>query len=229
MQALKIIKYVFTIVGILLLATSAYLFQDTRTFVRDGAHTTGMVIDLLRSNNGTYAPRVRFRTADERVIEFTSSTSANPPAYQQEEQVEVIYPVDRPGDARISGFMTLWGASLITGILGGVFFLIGGGLLAYGLLRSNRKAWLEKHGIPVTARLQQVELNTALESNGRNPYRISAQWKDPTTNRIHIFRSDNLWFDPSEFLAGQETVTVLIKRDDPRKHYMDITFLPTLA
>jgi hypothetical protein len=229
MQALKIVKYVFTIVGILVLAISAYLFQDTRSFVRDGAHATGTVIDLLRTINGTYAPRVRFETPDERVIEFTSSTSANPPAYQQEEQVEVIYPADRPGDARISGFMTLWGASLITGILGGVFFLIGGGLFAFGLLRSNRKAWLEKHGISVKARVQQVELNTALESNGRNPYRISAQWKDPATNKIHVFLSDNLWFDPSEYLAGRETVTVLIKRDDPRKHHMDTTFLPTLA
>ncbi|WP_227814996.1 DUF3592 domain-containing protein [Nitrogeniibacter aestuarii] len=229
MQVIKIVKFVFTLVGALLLALSAYLFEDTRTFVSEGEHGTGTVIDLLRSGEGTYAPRVRFETPEERVVEFTSSTSANPPAYEVGEEVDVIYPADRPVDARISGFMTLWGGALITGILGAVFFLIGGGMIVYGLLRNNRKAWLEKHGVAVKARLQQVERNMALEANGRHPFRISAQWKDPATQRIHIFLSENLWFDPSEYLAGQETVTVLINRDDPRKHHMDISFLPSMA
>jgi hypothetical protein len=59
-------------------------------------------------------------------------------------------------------------------------------------------------------------------------YRICAQWTNPVTSEIHIFNSENIWFDPADHINTDE-VTVLIERDNPKKYYVDISFLPKVA
>jgi hypothetical protein len=43
-----------------------------------------------------------------------------------------------------------------------------------------------------------------------------------------VFRSEDLWYDPSDHVK-RETLTVYIDPADPRKHYVDVSFLPRLA
>ncbi len=45
---------------------------------------------------------------------------------------------------------------------------------------------------------------------------------------VHVFKSQNLWFDPSAYV-NTDTVAVYIDEDNPRKCCMDISFLPKLA
>ena len=61
-----------------------------------------------------------------------------------------------------------------------------------------------------------------------NPFRILTQWPDPNTNKLHIFKSDNLWLDPSEFIPKDE-IYVSIKGNDRKKYYVVISFLPELS
>jgi len=44
-----------------------------------------------------------------------------------------------------------------------------------------------------------------------------------------LFESENLWFDPSEFISSRQQVPVRVDADDPRRHRVDISWLPKAA
>jgi len=45
---------------------------------------------------------------------------------------------------------------------------------------------------------------------------------------LYIFRSENLWFDPSDHVT-QEKIPVLVDEANMKKYWVDTTFLPKLA
>jgi hypothetical protein len=117
---------------------------------------------------------------------------------------------------------------MILGGIGLVFGAIGGGMLLFGWKKSRSQAYLKDHGTEVLATFSSVEQNTSLTVNGRNPFRIVCQWQHPQTGELHVFRSDNLWFDPSNHIH-QETVPVLVDEANLKRYWVDTSFLPKLA
>ena len=240
MGASKVIKYIFTAVGLLMLIGAFKLYNYTQTFLSEATTTNGEVIELIRerssstssssnsSDSYTYRPVVQFTTQSGKEIEFTSSTGSNPASYSRGEKVEVLYQLESPEKAKINGFFSLWGAAVIVGGIGAIFFLIGGGMLLFGQRKKQKIQSLMQSGVPITTKYQSVELNSSYEVNGRSPYRILSQWTNPTTSELHIFKSDNIWFDPSDHVSSEE-ITVLIENNNPKKYHMDISFLPKLA
>ena len=237
MKIVKVIKYVFLTIGLLILAGSFYLFTNTQNFLKTAQTTSGTVTELIRSKSSnsssntasyTYKPVVEFRTQENERIEFTSSTGSNPASYSRGEEVDVLYSATSPETARINAFFSLWGGVVITGVLGSVFFLIG--FLTIFLTRQKIKKIddLKQTGSPITAKFQRVKLNSSYEINGRNPYQILAQWKNPMTSEIYVFKSENIWFDPTDHIKGDE-ITVLIDRNNPKKYHVDTSFLPKIA
>lgn len=231
MKAVSILKYVFTAIGLGLLVGTFFSYKSTQDFLGSALATEGTVIELVRSRSSdsvTYKPVVRFMTRDGSLIEFMSSSGSNPPSYYEGERVEVLYQEFSPQQAKINGFFSLWGLSLILGILGAVFALVGLSIILFGKLKGRKIKYLKENGISVNARFTGVEINSSLEVNGRNPYRISAQWKNPATSELHIFNSENIWFDPSDHIDRDE-LTVLIEKDNPKKYHVDTSFLPKVA
>lgn len=117
--------------------------------------------------------------------------------------------------------------TLILSILGFSFSAIGGGIIGHGWWSSKNEASLRQNGHLVQAELQQVEINKALEVNGTNPFRIVAQWHDARTNELFVFRSANLWFDPSKFVQGRK-IQVYVDLKNPSKYHVDTSFLPSV-
>jgi hypothetical protein len=117
-------------------------------------------------------------------------------------------------------------AKLPLTLMGLAFAGVGGGLIAYGRYSVQKEADLRQNGQLVEAEFQQVEVNTSLEVNGANPFRIVAQWHDTANDRLHVFRSANLWFDPTDHV--QEWIPVYIDLKNPKRYHMDTSFLPKL-
>jgi hypothetical protein len=113
--------------------------------------------------------------------------------------------------------------------LGFLFFAIGAGMIAYGIMSARKEADLKQNGRLIQAELTGVTLNEAVQVNGRSPFQIVAQWHDKGNNKIHIFKSANLWFDPAKFVEGKATVPVYIDQNKPSRYVMDIAFLPKMA
>src|SRR5713226_4856670 len=200
MKVIVIVKYVFTFVGAGMLVGAIFLYQSTSSFLAQATKTDGTVVDLeqSRSNDSTtYKPVVNFIDQKGETIKFTSSSGSNPPSYSKGEKVEVLYLAAEPQKAKINGFFSLWGGPIILGGMGGVFFLIGTGMILLIMLKGRSDEYLKKQGTPVETEFQRVEINEALSVNGRNPFRIITQWLNPETSEVHVFKSNNLWFDPT--------------------------------
>ena len=231
MKTINAIKYMFSGIGVTLLIVALLLFWHTRTFIDQAATAPGTVIDLVESRSDkstTYRPVVRFVAESGQQIEFTSSSSTNPPSYSVGEDVTVLYLPAEPQNASLTGFFDLWGGAMIVGGLGCVFSLIGAGFVVFDLLRRRKEEFLKQHGIPIDTEFQGVELNKSIRVGGRHPFRVVTQWLNPMTSELHVFTSNNLWFDPTSFIQNRR-VTVFIERDNPRRYYVDLSFLPKLA
>jgi hypothetical protein len=230
MKTLATIKYVFTVVGALMLALAVVFYTHTRSFLAHAAHAEGTVIRLqpVRSNDGTtYRPIVRFEYRG-RQIEFASNSSSNPPAFSEGQRVPVAYLESDPYSAKIETFFSLYGASVVLTGMGSVFFLIGAGIIFIQVKTQRTDENLLHEGMPIATDYQSVAINNSLAINGRHPFRLLTQWQDPATSQVHVFESHNLWFDPAQYIKQKE-ITVYLDRTNPNKYYMDLSFLPKLA
>lgn len=231
MKAMNIIKYTFTVAGICLLLGASFAYRSTSTFLAESMTAEGTVVDLVprRSNDSiTYRPVVQFTSQSGEEIEFISPAGSNPPGYSAGQNVKVHYRADNPHDAAINGFFSLWGVPLILAVLGVPFLLIGAGIILVGKLKARNTEFLRKHGIPVQTAFQSVERNMTHSVNGKHPFRVLTHWQDPATSKLHIFQSDNIWFDPSKFI-GDRKIRVFIAKGNPAKYHVDLDFLPQLA
>ena len=231
MKALSIIKYLFTFLGLAMLIGSFYINEDTRSFIAQATKTEGTVVQLILSfsdHSRTYHPLVRFTDTNGKAIEFVSSTGSNPPGYSEGEKVEVLYLPAEPYKARLNSFFSLWGGSIIVGGLGTIFLLIGGGIFLAPKLKNRKNEYLKEQGSPIESEFQSVAFNTTVSVNGRNPFQVITQWKNPSTSQIQIFKSDNLWYDPTEHIQNKR-IRVFIDRNNPKKYYVDLSFLPKIA
>jgi len=231
MNTFSIVKYVFAIVGAGMLLGAGALRANTSRFLAHASPARGTVVALQpkRSSDGstTYSPVVHFKHGAQ-MIEFTSQNSSSPPGYHIGEIVPVLYLDTNPYDAKLNSFFSLWAGALIVGGIGAVFLLIGGGMILVPLRHKRVDDYLVHQGVPVEADIQSVAINTAVSINGRNPFRIVAQWQDPATSQVHVFESHNIWFDPSSYIK-QKAIRVFVDRANPKKYYVDVSFLPQLA
>lgn len=231
MKTISVLKYTFTAIGLAMLIGAFLLYSNTQDFLKTAVTANGTVVALVPSRSGdsvTYAPVVQFQDKTGRLIEVKSSSSSNPPSYYEGEIVEVFYQERAPQDAKINGYFSLWGFPTILGGLGILFFLVGFSIILFGKLKNNKVEFLKKNGLPIKAKIKSVFVNGSLTVNGRNPYKISAQWECPESSEVHVFNSENIWFDPTDHISDED-VTVLIEKDNPKKYYVDISFLPKLA
>lgn len=231
---MKFRKFAYIAIGIgaLLLFIALVLWNKTRSFVAHAATTQGTVIELIEvrdkdDNSSTFKPVVKFSAPGGEEVTFQSSYSSRPPAYNVGETVDVLYTPRDVHDARIKGFGSLWAGVLILFGLGTVFSAIGGSILHAGRAGSKKKNYLMAYGNAIQTDVQGVDRNTSLAVNGKNPWRITSQWLDPKSNKMRVFHSENLWFDPVKFVTSKQ-VTVLLDPKDSKSYYMDVSFLPEI-
>jgi Protein of unknown function (DUF3592) len=92
-------------------------------FIRTAAHTDGKIIQMLeqKDNDQTaYFPVFSFHDAQGAEHTIHSSSGDFPPAYEVGDTVPVLYSTTNPAEAKIDSFFSIWGISLVTGILGGI-------------------------------------------------------------------------------------------------------------
>ena len=234
MKIFKFVSGLFSIIGIGMLVASFLVFSNTTRFISRAVEADGRVTELERSRSSsssgsstTYRPVVEFTTATGKRIEFVSSVGSSPPSHRVGEAVKVLYKPTDPQSARIKSFFQLWFGFLIVFALGLVFAAIGLGMIFVRRRGRKRAEWLRQHGRRMKTAFKGVELNQSLRVNGRSPYQIVSQSSDPASNAVRLFQSENIWFDPSEYIRG-EVIEVLVDPNDPKKYVMDISFLPKL-
>ena len=216
--------WIFPGIGALLLA-GAVAVQVNRVSQQDSLTAAeGWVAHVVQG-----CPTIEFSTPDGESVQFRGGVCSSPPAYDVGERVRVLYPAASPASARLDSFTENWFVSLVLGGIGSVFLLIGLVFVLPPLLSGFRARDLAVTGEAVFAIPVDVQRNTSYSVNGQHPWRIIAQWQNPATGKVHLFRSNNLWFDPSRFVAEQKQIRVLIDPQKPKRYSMDVSFLPEVA
>lgn len=231
MKVLSVFKYVFLSIGLAILLGSWMAYKSSRDFLEKAVSTQGTVVDFVKvrgSSSTTFRPVVQFITGQGQEVEFISSTGRSRPSFTVGQQVDILYLPENPEDAKFNNYSDLWSIALVTGVMGGVFFSVGAIIFLVGGLKSRRKEYLLRSGVSVEAEFRAVECNEGVSLNGRNPFVIVCHWLNPSTSELHVFESENIWFDPSAYIKS-ERVKVFIDRANPRKYHVDLSFLPRVA
>lgn len=123
-------------IGAGLLVVAARFGNADSDIVAAGGRADGVVVDVVgqRGSRGkiTFRPIVAFTDQTGQRRTFASNVSSSPPAYERGEAVSVVYDPANPGDAKIDSFMERYFGTLMFGIMGTIFTLIGGWVL-FGL------------------------------------------------------------------------------------------------
>ncbi|MFJ3484404.1 DUF3592 domain-containing protein [Pseudomonas sp. NPDC090202] len=225
------IKYGFSIVGLITLVSGVVAYQKSSRFVEEAFSVQGKVVDYQTSvGEGVthYKAVVEFVGDDGEKHRLLSTIASNPPAYDEGEMVEVLHPRGHPQDAKINGFLEVWGVATAMFGLGVPFFAVGVIMFLASGYQLRRNKNLKTSGALVSAQFQSVRCNYSLSFNGRNPFVIVCHWLNPETQKLHVFESENIWFNPERLIAGK-AIDVYIRHGHPEKYYVDISFLPQVA
>ena len=228
MKTLYWLPRIFAAIGSALLLATAWMWSKESGFAGRAARATGTVISLDyqrdSEGSGTYHPVFQFQTEGGQTITHVGNTGCRPSCYEVGERVQVLYDPADPNHATTATFFGQHVGSFVFGLLAAIFGGIGFIWLYVVRRNAERDEELRRTGKRLDVKVVEVERRLNMQVNGRNPWRIVAQWQDPGTQVVHVFRSANIWFDPAEWV--KETVPVFMDRNDPKRYVMDISFLP---
>lgn len=232
MKSLSILTVVLSVIGVACLLGALFFVNKTKNYINTAQSVPGVVTDLIprssREGGYTYVPKFEFIAENGQKYVIDDGPSANPPAYSRGEQIIVLYQTGQEQEARIKGFFSLWFGALFLGIFGSVFAVIGFSMMFFSVRKNRKNEHLKINGQPLMTQLQGVERNRNIKVNNKYPWQIVCQWQNPRDKKLHVFKSDYIWFDPTDYIQDK-TITVLVDRENYKKYYVDISFLPELA
>jgi hypothetical protein len=128
-SAPRLVGIIFMCVSLVPLVIGLFFLLNTLQFLGTATATaTGTIVACPRpkSSSSACTPTVEFTTDKGQQISFTTAFASS--AFEVGQQQPVDYDPNHPQDARIGSFLALWFVPTLLLGLGGLFFLIGGGL-----------------------------------------------------------------------------------------------------
>jgi hypothetical protein len=228
-----VVGAIFILVGAGFIWGGISMFTNDQRFAKIAVPGEGTILEINRSsstsgddtNKVTFYPVVRFETPDGKNVEFIGAGSSQP-GYTAGQTVPVLYNPNQPNEARIKTSVPGTILTLIFPIVGLIALLIGVLTFISPIYSKRKKAWLQKNGQTITVPVLRVD--KIQDSRGTPSYFIIGQWQNPNDQKVYIFSSEQIIFDPNPYVSGQQ-LQVLIDPNNPNRYHMDISFLPTIG
>lgn len=211
------IGLIFVIIGIVICAN---IFN-----YKNKVETTGIITEIgsYRDLDGQRENSVYVEyTVDGRVYE--SALNGYSSNFYEGKEIEIYYDINNPSKIGVKSIDLVF---LIFPGIGSIFLVIGG----VGIIIKGRRKALEKklmsYGDKVFAKIIDVCNNTRYTVNGRHPYVIICQWDNEIDGKEYIFKSGNLWFDPTFAIEQKniDTLPVYIDMNNKKKYVIDTSIL----
>lgn len=211
------IGLIFVIIGIVICAN---IFN-----YKNKVETTGIITEIgsYRDLDGQRENSVYVEyTVDGRVYE--SALNGYSSNFYEGKEIEIYYDINNPSKIGVKSIDLVF---LIFPGIGSIFLVIGG----VGIIIKGRRKALEKklmsYGDKVFAKIIDVCNNTRYTVNGRHPYVIICQWNNEIDGKEYIFKSGNLWFDPTFAIEQKniDTLPVYIDMKNKKKYVIDTSIL----
>jgi hypothetical protein len=227
MFVIRLVGSIFSFVGVLLIVIAVYFYNDSKEFIENGTQTKGKIVGFeTSSSSSSQYPVVEFLDSKRNIQRVKSSGTSS--SYFRGQELSIYYKENNDLEIRIDDFFGLWGVTTILSCMATVFLFLGlcGIFIGFKSYFSERKA--RKYTTVIKAKISSVVYNTSISANGRCPYYIEAKWLDESTNILYIFKSNNLWFDPSDFLENRAYIDVKVNATNYKKYWVDTSFLPKI-
>jgi hypothetical protein len=227
-HGIGIIAIVFSIIGAVSGLVAVTMSWSQLNFLSNVVRVEGEVVrNVKRGGNKSGAhPVVRFETENGEPLEFEGPIGNSPPQFVVGEKVWVLHPPGRPEDAKIDNWLQLWFGPMLSGFFVLVFGGLGIGFLVPSLTQRHRAAWAREEGTQTQARFAHVELDRTTRVNGRSPYKVFADWRNPVDGKVYRFQSQKaLWFDPSPQLSQRPDIPLRVDPQQPKRYWLDLSHL----
>lgn len=186
----------------------------------------GIVTELVRKDN-YYYPVITFTTLANEEIEYIPSSGQNPPNHRVGNKVELLYDTDNPYRVIMNNFEDRWATRIIFSIIGLICTGMGVIMVRGDIISAKNKKRLLKINHVLKSKQLSIEKNDAISYNGRTPWVIYAMVSHPLDSRMHQYQSDNIWFDPTEFVPKE--MNVYIDPQDSHIGYVDLSEIPQIS
>ncbi len=216
------------VIGIPFAVVSIFELKNTLNLLSNSHKTLGKIVGIeeeRRRNSGDmYSPVIKYKSISGDEYVYHSSTKTGYTSYKIGQEIELIYDKNNPQNARVNSFLDIWFLTIIMGV-GGWASTIGGiVLLLFTLKKKRLEGYLKNHGQKILTDFVDVGRGI-VEINGESGYVINCQWLNPQDNILYTFKSDDIWFDPTNYVKDKK-IEVLINPKDLSKYYVDLSFLP---
>jgi hypothetical protein len=104
--------------------------------------------------------------------------------------------------------------------IGGVFTIIGVSFLLVTLGSKKKKKKLIETGRKYYAEVTGAIINYRIQVNRRNPYRLDCRYIDEFTGVTYLYRSENVWENPDQYIGLQ--VPVYVNPNKPKEYYVAV-------
>jgi hypothetical protein len=215
-------------IGLIFAIIAIFLMVLDRSFAETAVPANAEVVGFheSRSSEGslTYYPILHFITEDGRSRQVRASVGTVPPAYEIGEHVEILYDPAKLETVVINTQLGRLGIALVFFGFGLLWLLIGGVPQLIRIIRKRSFRFLLDRGRPVTTTFYETEINGSVTVQGRNPYVVVTQWRNPVSQQLVRFRSHQVWEDPTE-KAKSRLITVVVDPNNFGRYVMDLSFL----
>lgn len=171
------------------------------------------------------------------MITFTSGTGSAANADVLGSTVPALYLANNPASAEIPSLSAFWLLPILLSVIGIAISAMGvaGSIIFFRDYRRQQlrpanpaadQAWLRAHGTRILTDFQGITKDDDHKRRGQSTYRIVTGWEDRRTGAAHRFQSDDLPFDPAQFIPRQG-IAAYVDPDDIERYDMDTSFLPS--
>lgn len=230
---MKLFKLIFFITSLFPLSLCIFMTTQSITLVKDGTTTAGILLsyseveirekDSSRRSTG-YKPNIVYIVDDERFILDTKITYSER-KYPTGHHFEILYKETDPSSATLSSFSELWIIPIFSFIMFFIFFSIPMVMTIIPFMRKRKIAYLKRNGKKLKATIGSIKINPTEWENDNFPFQIHAHYTPKGRKRAKVYKSDNIWFDPTSHIDGDE-ITVYVDSNNPKNYWVDTSFLP---
>jgi hypothetical protein len=203
---------IFLLVGLSLFVVSVFLFYDDWRFSQEARSTQGTVLTkairqshLSTRSDGDRTPKTHYEvtysfTAEGETIEGRDELSRDEwERLREHGPVEVLYRPERPSSNRLAGHRS-WLLKTLFGLIGSVFSVLGGTVLARTVRQARLEERLRHHGVSTQGTVIELrERNVTV--NDVRLWRLHYEYRDFQTHR-HVKTVDLLEDEAQQWKVG---------------------------
>lgn len=213
---------IFGLVGTILLVVCFFVTKSSIEFEKNAVEISGTIVDIefYRDSDGDrhYTAYVDYgyegrEYNDVRLSYYSRSM------YVGEEITLKIDP-EKPGRVRAKNESMF--TSILLGVMGVVFSLVGYIPLIKLAMNRNRTKELKERGRYIYGIVEKIDINYSFSSNGKHPYVLYCYYEDTYTGTIYKFKSENIWTDPTLGLPVGSQVRIFVKDNDYSNYHVDV-------